>query len=299
MNKIFKLGLTSILSMFFCTATVHAADNIKFTCVQAYNGATYTCADTYCVGEITASDVRTLPKTVTNMGCIYNFAIYYDKIYYITGGEGSSDVLGYIYRCNLDGSGNELIANDADALGNLFLSDGCLYYSVFNDYDNWYGRNLRGGIMKINLNTGAYGRIVTDSESYIINVLDDKVFYYVDGNYHLMNANGAYIGRISEYDVEVASDAISGCTAYAGIDGEIYAFDWNWNARWIGSAVRYVNGNQTYDTCFVENVTGGYIYYLVSFFNPVLQYSTVPDVAMYRMPVNGGSSTLVAMWYVS
>lgn len=302
MKKIFELTLMTIMSMFLCTAIVYASDSIKFTSVQEYGGVTYTCADTYCVGEITAGDIRSLPQTVTNKGVIYNFAVYYDKIYYITGSAGTSDVLGYIFRCNKDGSDNELIANNADALGTLFLSDGCLYYDVFYDYDNYYGRNLCGGIMKINLNTGNYGRIVTDRDASLVNVLDDKIFYYTAGSdiYHLMNSAGAYIGAISEYDVEAASDIIVGNVAYAGFDGEIYAFDWNFNSTWIGSTVRYVNGCQTYPgLCYVENVTGGYIYYTIAFNNPDLRYRTVPDVAMYRMPVGGGASTLVALWFIS
>lgn len=304
MKKIFKCFIAAAAAMIACAAAASAAraeDTVKFTRVQSCGGVTYTCVNTYTAGEIDAYDIRALPNSAVNEGFIYRFAIYYDKIYYLTGAEGSDCVIGSIYRCNLDGSGNELIANDADALATPYLSDGCLYYVVYNDYDNWFGRNLRGGIMKINLNTGSYGRLVTDSDAYIKNVLGDKLFYSTagSGKYYLMTVNGAYIGINSEYDTEIQSDTIIGGTAYVGGTGAIYSLDWNRDRHWIGSAVQSVNGTPVLGESYVENVTGGYIYYTVGFANPALYYHTAPDIAMYRMPVGGGASELAAMWYVS
>lgn len=282
-------------------------DTIKSTRVQFYKGITYTCLDTYYLGEIKTNDIKFLPQTVqdTNRGCIYSFVIYYDKIYYVTGLQGSDNVLGYIYRCNLDGSDNELIANDAE-VGNLFLSEGCLYYDVLYDYDNFHGRNLCGGIMKINLNTGEYGKIVNDDSADIINMLDDNIFYHTYDNiydtyrYHCINLQSGHINEISEYDVEVVADIISDGVPYAGIDGEIYELDWDYNKRRIGSAARTVSRyDADYSYATVENVTGGYIYYRMYFCNPALRHGTASNVAMYRMPVSGGSSSLVAMWFVS
>ncbi|MDO5310877.1 MAG: hypothetical protein Q4E94_03115 [Clostridia bacterium] len=299
MRKFCKFGLILLIIVIFSSTAVLASDSLKFTKVQTYCNRTYTCVNTHSVSDIFKDDVVALPGSITNLGFVYSFGIYYDKIYYITGARGSSGVLGYIYRCNIDGSENELIADNADALRHPYLSDGCLYYDVLNDYDNFYGRNLCGGIMKINLNTGDYGRIVTDRYSTLVNVLDDKVFYKSSG-YHVMNTSGRYIGEMSPYDVEVISDIIIGNTAYIGLDNEIYTLDWNLNSKWIDSAPERVNGcNILPNTCNVENVTGGYIYYLVGFSNPLLHFELAPDEALYRMPVNGGESELVAWWYIS
>ena len=123
MKKFFKISLIlavfAVVSLF--TATAHASDSVKSTYVQTYDGVTYTCVDTFHSAELNKSEIKTLPDSLTNDGFIYSFAIYKGKIYYITGVKGSSDVIGSIYRCNLDGSENELIANDATASVCFFL----------------------------------------------------------------------------------------------------------------------------------------------------------------------------------
>ena len=295
------LGIMVFITTAIIGVAAHAEDTVQSTFVQSYGDTTYTCTDTFTVAEKVSSDVKGLPGSTVNEGFIYRFAIYYDKIYYLTGEQGTSDVIGSIYRCNIDGTANELLVNDAE-ISDFWLSDGCLYYTVFRDWDNYYGRNLNGGIMKVNLNTGAYGRIVTDSDAYLINVLGDKLFYYCYENdvYCMMNSNGAYLGMISYSDVEVYSDRIANGGAYIGLDNNIYSMDCNGSTRWIGTTPDTVNGYEVYEnSCWVENVTGGYIYYTIEFWNPSLSYRTVPNTALYRMPVGGGNSTLVSMWYIS
>lgn len=298
MKRIFKLGMLTMLTMLLYTAIAYAEDTTKFTTIQTYNGITYTCIDTFANGQILANDVRSLPQQVheTDMGDIRNFAVYYDKIYYLTGEEGTSDILGYIYRCNLDGSNIELIANNADAISTPYLSDGCLYYTVYTDYNNWYGRGHNGGIMKINLNTGEYGKIVTDRDAYLENVLGDNVFYYAS-DYHLMKTNGRYVGSIAKDDIEISANIIVGNKAYKCFGYEIYTLDWNGNKKWVGSPVRTVDGHSAISQCYcVENVTGGYIYYEVGT-GIYYKDNVMVDVAMYRMPVGGGKSYPVAIWF--
>lgn len=262
MKKMFCC-LAAILAAMLFTTSAHADDGVRSSLVQTYGDITYTCTDTFCVAETASSDVRGLPWSAVNEGFIYSFAIYYDKIYYLTGGQGSSDVLASIYRCNIDGADNELIVNNAE-VGDFWIVDGCLYYQVFRDWDNYYGLNLSGGIMKVNLNTCEYGFIVTDSDAYPENVIGDKVFYgcYNSNTHHLMNTSGVYIGSISQDDVEVASDRIVNGGAYVGIGNNIYTMDWNRNTKWIGSAVSSVKGFSVIgNACYVQNITGGYILY--------------------------------------
>lgn len=291
----FMLTIFAVLTLF--SATVHASDTVKSSKIQTYNGKTYTNIKNLPDGKIEDSSVRALPSSLKKRDYIYSFAIYYDKIYYVTGYEGSDCVLGYIYRCNLDGSNNELIANNANALANFYLSDGCLYYQVLYDYDNYYGRYLNGGVMLINLNTGWYGRIITDYDATLENVLDDKVFYSVSSGYHLMTARGRYIGKNDYRDAEVYSDIVVGDTGYIGENGAIYKYDWNRKKKWICNVPRSVTGALVvnYQYPYVVNVTGGYIYYAIGFTPNYLG----PTQAMYKVPISGGSSTLVAKWYAS
>lgn len=301
MKKFFKISLIlavfAVVSLF--TATAHASDSVKSTYVQTYDGVTYTCVDTFHSAELNKSEIKTLPDSLTNDGFIYSFAIYKGKIYYITGVKGSSDVIGSIYRCNLDGSENELIANDATASACFFLSEDCLFYPVLNDYDNNHKRNLSGGIMKIYLPTGAYRKIITDRNVTLRNVLNNNVFYQVGDGSHLMNTMGAYIGGLSPNDVEIAADVIVGATAYMAYLGDVYAHDWSWNKTFICNLADYVNGNKVNSySGEVVNVTGGYVYYYVTYTAP--NYHLNPDnTALFKAPLSGGTSTLVATWYKS
>ena len=297
MKKLLIFTIFAIISLFSVTA--HASDSIKFTTVQTYNGITYTCFDTYYAGKTNTEIVKSLPRSLIKDVCIHSFAIYYDKIYYFTAPQGSDGIQGSIYRSNLDGTNNELIANNVGGFYiQIFLSDGCLYYKDFYISPNSYKR-YSNGIIKINLNTGETKRIITDYDAYLVNILDDKLFYKASSGYHLMNTNGAYIGGISANDVEVASDIIVGTTTYNGYDGAIYASCWGLNSKWICNVPRYVNGYPTnYEYPRVVNVTGGYIYYSISFY-PKYYYGATPNKAMLRVPVTGGASELVAQWYVS
>ena len=63
---------------------------------------------------------------------VYTFTIYQDKIYYIAAGAGSDIVDGGLYRCNLDGSRNERLA-DAQNYSTSMISDGLLYYGIYTD----------------------------------------------------------------------------------------------------------------------------------------------------------------------
>ncbi len=303
MKKTIKIAfvLTIFTALMMFGATTHASDTVKSSYIQTYNGKTYTSVKNLPSGKIEDSSVRALPSSIKKRDYIYSFAIYYDKIYYVTGYEGSDCVLGYIYRCNLDGSGNELIANNADALTDFYLSDGCIYYQVLYDYGNSYGRYLNGGVMMINLNNGWYGKIITDWDAGLVNVLDDKIFYSVSNGYHLMTSRGRYIGANSSSDIEVYADTVVGAAGYKGEYGAIYKYNWNKKSQWICNVPRSITGAMAvyYQYPVVVNVSGGYIYYVIGF-TPNYSYNYAsPNQALFRVPVSGGNSTLVAKWFVS
>lgn len=289
--------IAMIIGILAFALTANAEDTVKFTRIQNYNGITYTSLDTLTYGTIHADDVKPLPNGLSNEGFIYSFAMYYDKIYYLTGRQGTDGVIGSIYSCNPDGTENTLIANDAE-INSCFLNDGCLFYNVVDAY---YGKGYSGGIMRINLNTGEYGKIVTDSNSSLINVVGDRIFYMINwSDCHCMTVKGAYIGRISRNDIEAATDFIAGDRAYKAYGGAVYSYDWAWNSKWITNIPLWIGGRHTYrDLASVENVTGGYVYYMVCADMKYYIDGSYTDVYMIRVPMDGKGYEVVAEWFIS
>lgn len=303
MKKLIKNGIVvfSFVIVLMLSTVSYAADTEGSNIIQEYNGKTYSCINYLCNGKIQDSSVTPLPYSLDKvdinapyeMNFIMSFAIYNDRIYYLKSNGGTFCAVGNIYSCNMDGSDIRLIANDADALYEFFISDGCIYYNLLNDYYNDYGRYLNGGIMKINLNTGEYRKIITDKNAGIINILDDNIFYSVDGNYHLMKTSGRYVGKIANNDIEV-STLISGNLGYYAENESIYARDWNGNIKWICNTPRYVEGYTVYSS-YVVNAEDGYIYYGIS--TTIMPDQT--DVILMKVPISGGTSTKVGKWFVS
>lgn len=305
--------LISFIMVFGICTISYATDTVKGNIIQEYNGKTYSCINYLPFGIIKDASVSKLPYQIMfdriDWDCpenhIYKFAIYNKRIYYLKGIPGTEMVMAHIYSCNLDGSDIRLIANDADGMGNFILSDGYLYYKVLYDYENYYCRYLNGGIMKVNLNTGEYGKIITDECTMLINILDDNIFYAVGNEYHLMKCDGRYIGRIAFNDIEV-STVISGNLGYYCENGSICSRDWNGTRNWICDVPRYVEGYSVHtDSSFPElnvvgklqpvlNVTGGYIYYRIS---PGMM-ADCTDLVLMKVPVFGGKSTLVGKWFM-
>lgn len=275
----------------------YASDAVMGSEVHEYNGRIYSSVNTRVNGLMADKSVWQLPSAImSNSDTIYKFAFYYDRIYYLKGVMGSDNVLGYIYSCNVDGSDIRLIADNADAFCSFYISDGCIYYEVLNDYDNFHGRYLNGGIMKINLNTGEYAKIITDRNGWLQNIVDDNIFYGVGTQYHLMKTNGRYVGEISDSDIEVSS-VISGATGYFGRNGSIYSRDWDGNTKWIANVPGYLNGySMGGDSVSVMNIAGGYVYYTLFSRGIMANYT---NVALMKVPVSGGASTLVATWFRS
>ena len=63
---------------------------------------------------------------------VYDFTVYKDKIYYLAAEPGSDITRGAVYRCHLDGSQNEWLA-DANNFSTCMISDDWLYYNVETD----------------------------------------------------------------------------------------------------------------------------------------------------------------------
>ena len=111
---------------------------------------------------------------------IYTFTIYQNKIYYLAAEAGSDITPGAIYRCNLDGSKNEYLANATND-STCMIKDGWLYFDG-DIYLSGYE------VYAINLNDDSTGnnneaRLVrnTDFPEYIepgIYRYNDYIYYF-------------------------------------------------------------------------------------------------------------------------
>jgi|GEM_PF-1769849 len=156
-----------------------AAAVYPFTSIVGYQGKVYSL---YAAPEIPnfagvhGSDKLTpLPKAIgTRLESeglyVYSFTLYQDKIYYLAAEPGSDITPGAVYRCNMDGSQNEKLA-DAYNYATCMLSDGWLYFDIEADWD-------APEVFKLDLSdTGSVqpGAFPTDIEPGIV---DYQGFYY-------------------------------------------------------------------------------------------------------------------------
>ena len=167
---------------------------------------------------------------------VYTFTIYQDKIYYLAAEPGSDTTPGAIYRCNADGSQNELLAY-ANNFSVCMIADRWLYFSAETDGGSYtvsgfdltamslaefsdFPENIEQGVCTYdgfsysfsgstlyqkNLQTKAESEVTTIQaspmntygEGVVIAVVNDTVYYVTSGEY---SDNGnTYLFGVSIY----------------------------------------------------------------------------------------------------
>ena len=189
MKKI--ITLTLVIILLFQSITVLAAyeECTEFAQVCEYNGNVYS---TYYAGSNgglrykgNGFIIHSLPYGMMDEGLIYSFCFYNDKIYYMTGENGSDTMYpAKIYSCDLSGANNVLIADNVEAWSKVFIVDNILYYQAYQTYGLDYRIQGRtGGVYKINLE---------DLSWYKIPNTDEAKLYYCDGDYAYCKKNNNY-----------------------------------------------------------------------------------------------------------
>jgi len=153
---------------------------------------------------------------------VYSFTIYDGKIYYLAAEPGSDITPGAVYRCALDGSQNERIA-DANNFSTCMLSNGWLYFDAETDsgghdiykvdpndttsvqrsdfpeiaepgifvYEGFCYYFSEGTLYRKNIRTGAVSVILalttgpmnTYGDGHVMAVANDTIYYVTAGEY--------------------------------------------------------------------------------------------------------------------
>ena len=315
MKKLIKFTaafITAVASMALLSLSASAfdvSDNIDcFSVVDEYNGRLYCAYDNNMIGGTNESICSMLPYGMHNIGYIESFTIHNGYIYYMT------SILAYdgpfqskIYRCNMDGTNNVYIADNALSGSECFIVNDTLYYSTGSPAPYYYSDNYYqyDGIAKINLNTCEYQKIY-DKDAVLTHCNEDYIFFYDLGqdktNYYRLNTDGTNLCRMSETDIELAPGIIHYSNRYYAYDGGIYTYDWSGKSTWFANDARSLKKN-SYTTIYpyyfanrssVVAVFDGYVYYTEYFNDSSYYYQTQPNVYLIR--TNGLTNNEVVGW---
>lgn len=298
MKKLFiKAWLAALFMLLMCRPSF-AEDIYKFTSVCGYNGEIY-CNYSPAIGGVINEDIcKPLPYGMHDLGWICSFTIYDGYIYYMTSEMGTDVLPASIYRCNMDGSNNVLIADDAHNYSECYIADDALYYT--SCYFVGYTPE-KYDISCVNLNNLSRKTVLTDT-SYEINLWDGKYIFFskeFGGDYCRSDKNGKNICRMSENDVEIFSDIIYGGYGYKLYDGAVYRYDWSGNSKWMFNTARWFNGYRLLcgpDSGHeVENIIDGKAYYTV---HPTWSWDEyTQNILLCRCNLDGTKHELVGAMY--
>lgn len=270
MSLLIIIGICSINPVFAAIEEPH-----KFSCVDDYYDLVYT-IDYYGTNggiNFTGGNVNVsgLPYGMMNLGNIYSFCIYGDRIYYLTAQQASDWVPAHIYSCNMLGGDNVLIADNASNFSNCYIVDGVLYYDAF--YSEMYGPNYDyfykgyyGGIYKINLNDYGWAKLVS-GYAQLTYCDGDYIYYYVglqqnDDNCYAVSVDGSVTYQMSRY-IDEYDDFyfLKGNVAYFIQHADMYQKERNTSFRYNSKLVSEINGTTDVSKDSLLNVTSRYIYY--------------------------------------
>ncbi|MCC8097449.1 MAG: hypothetical protein LIO44_02590 [Eubacterium sp.] len=291
--KIVLITALLILAAVF-SVTAQAADKevYEFSRIKEYNGEIYEdpgmfyMLDQKVVGGNVS--VNKLPYALRSQfeplndnaeDCLISFCIYNDKIYYNAGPPATMDGSpSSIYFCDLDGTNNVLLAENAHIYGAIYIVDNFLYYSSLRPYR--YYPHTDGGIYKINLSDFSVSTIVqpSDTEGNGANLLycDGENVYYeyivpsIPNSYFSSCVEGYYKVDINGYNTveitETEADFYKFNNGFKGIFGDMrYYIEENvmYEKNKDGSIIRKIYDNITGENPLVTIVTNDYIYYTV------------------------------------
>ena len=310
MKKLIKFTaafITAVASMALLSLSASAfdvSDNIDcFSVVDEYNGRLYCSYDNSVLGGTNEDICSLLPYGMHNIGHIESFTFYNGYIYYLTTKRGEA-AQAKIYRCNMDGSNNVYIADNARSGSDCFIVNNILYYSTGSPMDE-YNHYQYDGIAKINLKTCEYEKIYNEG-AYLTHCTENYVFFcntdYDNPKYYRLNTNGTNLCTMSSTDIELAPGRIHYSNRYHAYDGGIYIYDWKGNSTWFANDARQIQ-IMSYQTIYpstsdtrsiVVAVINGYVYYIEHFKNYSYNNRGLPNVYLFR--TNGLTNNELVGW---
>ena len=260
--KRFFLTTAAVMALGAMSITASAAvdEPDRFSNVTSNWGNAYTTyfyssngGITFRSGNVTANP---LPYGLMDHGMVYSICCYNGRLYYSTGPEGSD--IGEpvkIYSSGMDGTDNQLIADNAEAWSDIYIVDNVLYYTGYSS-SYGYAKGYDGGIYKINLADKSWSKIVT-------------------GDVHMRYCDGDYVYYTDFGNVFAAIDV----NGYQVVNMPSEADEFNYDLSIKGNHVYYVSGTAIYtrargggsirkicnvpENSQINSITENYIYYSV------------------------------------
>lgn len=215
--KIKKLLCAALAAMSVVpTVSAFAAteDPVEFSTVDEMNGQVYvaqyfsTQQGLYFKGANVTT--RSIPYSALKFSTT-QFCCYGNRFYYMN--MEPCDGISKIYSCDANGNDEIMIANNASAGSSAFIVDNNIYYNAYSSVLDWtgnyFGREYYGGIYKINLATGDWQRLVTDSDASMWFCDGDYIYYSAGDSYYQIDTNGNYCHYANSYGDEFAWNSYS------------------------------------------------------------------------------------------
>ncbi len=164
-------------------------------------------------------DVRIhhLPENLKTTGHIQSFCIYDDRIYFMSGEQGSDDLPVGIYSSDMNGNDIKQLIDDAENYTDVYIYNGELYYSAFTTekHNADYYPGYAGGIYKINIDS-MEKKVISDVGKSYIDHFDGNTVYY-----HIIRGIGNYEYYKTDKDGQLHSAADSNSDEFT-IEGHFF-----------------------------------------------------------------------------
>lgn len=144
---------------------------------------------TFKTGDV---EVIKLPNMGPENREICSFTIYKDRVYFVSGYNGSDYSRAEIYSCKLDGSGYKYIAGNASNYSTCFINGDYIYY------DQGIEDGI-SGIYKVTLDGSYAKRIVAKEHSQLSLCEKDKIYYNANGKNYSCDLDGNNNEQMAEY----------------------------------------------------------------------------------------------------
>lgn len=287
--KIKKL-LCAALAAMAVLSTVYAfaatEDPVQFSTVDEMNGQVYvaqyfsTQQGLYFKGANVTT--RSIPYSALKFSTT-QFCCYGNRFYYMN--MEPCDGISKIYSCDANGNNEIMIANNASAGSSAFIVDNNIYYNAYSSVLDWtgnyFGREYYGGIYKINLATGDWQRLVTDSDASMWFCDGDYIYYSAGDSYYQIDTNGNYCHYANSYGDEFAWNSYSyNLSSYVLTGRTMYYVDNSTNTLYSktrnGGDLKQLKRIESDMGSDIIKVTKKHIYYITQWWDD-------PFVWLYRI----------------
>ncbi|MDR1642001.1 MAG: DUF5050 domain-containing protein [Clostridiales bacterium] len=274
----------------------------KFAEIVEYNGEIYSIFNSDVIKNLPSEMENSLKEYGISKGYATSFTIINDTIYYVSAQSSGEPRKGYIFKCNLDGSGRVLLANDASDSSRCVILNDVLYYDYYSGTVDRFREDI-SGIAKIDLRDSRRVTVV-DGNYMLVDIVDNYLYfndYYTASNRErfrsdlegniietLGKANDRihYVGSAANY-MDYSFDNVG----YFLNKGTLYRIDGQ-NPDEIASTITDAKGKSGN----YKAILGDYLYYYV--FEDKTLGGYLYNTSLYRQNMSGGPSEYMASWFI-